>query len=175
MIPTLKSEDYSTRYLRVGCLINGVRTHFPLILVNNVFRLYCSILLALWANVNTSMTYKKFNNFCRSLPATSYVVQWGGSHVWKVGGKVFAIGGWGNADKPAFTFKTTEADFYFLSDEPGYRPAPYLASRGMKWIQQSDVSDTEDDELMSYIKESHQIVSLGLSKKKQKELGLNQN
>ncbi|MCR6659935.1 MAG: hypothetical protein NVV72_11555 [Asticcacaulis sp.] len=22
------------------------------------------------------------------------VVQWGGAHVWKVGGKVFAIGGW---------------------------------------------------------------------------------
>src|SRR5690606_27443387 len=39
------------------------------------------------------MTYPEFNDFCRSLPATTYVVQWGGSHVWKVGGKVFAIGG----------------------------------------------------------------------------------
>ncbi len=28
-----------------------------------------------------------------SLPATPHVVQWGGSDVWKVGGKVFAIGG----------------------------------------------------------------------------------
>ena len=40
------------------------------------------------------MTYEEFNLFCRSLPATSHVVQWGGAHVWKVGGKVFAIGGW---------------------------------------------------------------------------------
>ena len=32
--------------------------------------------------------------FCAALPATSHVVQWGGSHVWKVGGKLFAIGGW---------------------------------------------------------------------------------
>ena len=38
------------------------------------------------------MTFEEFNAFCRSLPATTYVVQWGGSHVWKVGGKVFAIG-----------------------------------------------------------------------------------
>ncbi|WP_339832848.1 hypothetical protein [uncultured Parvibaculum sp.] len=40
------------------------------------------------------MTYREFNAFCASLPATTYVVQWGGAHVWKVGGKVFAIGGW---------------------------------------------------------------------------------
>ena len=40
------------------------------------------------------MTYDEFNAFCRALPATSYVMQWRGSHVWKVGGKVFAIGGW---------------------------------------------------------------------------------
>lgn len=121
------------------------------------------------------MTYEKFNEFCRSLPATTYVVQWGGSHVWKVGGKVFAIGGWEKSGRPAFTFKTSELDFHFLSEQPGYRPAPYLASRGMKWIQQYDVSGPDDDELTYYLKESHRIVSLGLTKKKQKELGLNQD
>ncbi|MEE9338815.1 MAG: MmcQ/YjbR family DNA-binding protein [Methylococcaceae bacterium] len=113
--------------------------------------------------------------YCRSLPAVSYVIQWGGSHVWKVGGKVFAIGGRENADKPAFTFKTSESGFLFLSDEPGYRPAPYFASRGMMWIQQYDAPGVEDNELIYYLKESYHIVSLGLTKKKQKELSLNQN
>jgi predicted DNA-binding protein (MmcQ/YjbR family) len=121
------------------------------------------------------MTYEEFNELCRSLAATSYVIQWGGSHVWKVGEKVFAIGGWEKAGNPAFTFKTSELNFYFLSDQPGYRPAPYFASRGMKWIQQYDVPGTEDDELIYYLTESHRIVSLGLTKKKQKELGLNQD
>jgi len=121
------------------------------------------------------MTYDEFNELCGSLPATSYVMQWGDSHVWKVGGKVFAIGGLGEAGKPAFTFKTSEADFYFLSDEPGYRPAPYLASRGLKWIQQYDVPDTEDEELVYYLQESHRLVSLGLTRKLQKQLGLNQD
>ncbi|MEM9090638.1 MAG: MmcQ/YjbR family DNA-binding protein [Cyanobacteria bacterium P01_F01_bin.53] len=120
------------------------------------------------------MTYEEFNEFCGALPATSYVMQWGGSHVWKVGGKVFAIGGWGEPDKPAFTFKVSELDFYCLGEQPGYRPAPYMASRGMKWIQQYDLSITEDDDLKGHLKESHRIVSLGLTKKKQKELGLNQ-
>ena len=121
------------------------------------------------------MTYDEYNDFCRALPATTYVVQWGGSHVWKVGGKVFAIGGWGQGDKPAFTFKTSELNFHYLADKPGYKPAPYLASRGMKWIQQYDAPDSEDDELRYYLEESHRIVSLGLSKKKQQELGLNQD
>lgn len=119
------------------------------------------------------MTYETFNDFCRSLTAVSYVIQWGDSHVWKVGGKVFAIGGWEFKEQPAFTFKVSESDFYFLSDQPGYRPAPYFASRGMKWIQQYDVAN--EGELKSYLRGSHQIVSLGLTKKKQKELGLNQN
>lgn len=95
--------------------------------------------------------------------------------MWKVGGKVFAIGGWEYAETPAFTFKASKSDFLFLSEEPGYRPAPYFASRGMAWIQQYDAQGSLDDELLYYLKESHHIVSLGLTKKKQKELGLNQN
>nr|WP_225445278.1 MmcQ/YjbR family DNA-binding protein [Photobacterium arenosum] len=109
------------------------------------------------------------------MPATTYVVQWGGAHVWKVGGKVFAIGGWGEPGEPAYTFKASELNFNILKDEPGFRPAPYLASRGMKWIQQVDTVKTKDEALRYYLKESYRIVSLGLSKKKQKELGLNQD
>lgn len=119
------------------------------------------------------MTFDEYNNFCRSLSATSYVVQWGGSHVWKVGGKVFAIGGWGKSDKPAFTFKVSELNFEVLRDQAGFRPAPYLASRGMKWIQQYDAPKNTDEQLKYYLTESHRIVSLGLTKKLQRELGLN--
>lgn len=121
------------------------------------------------------MTYDKFNDFCQSLSATTHVVQWGGSHVWKVGGKVFAIGGWEKSGQPAFTFKTSELNYEVLKDQPGFRPAPYLASRGMKWIQQYSSGPDLDEELEYYLAESHRIVSLGLSKKAQKELGLNQN
>ncbi len=118
------------------------------------------------------MTYDEYNQFCDALPATTHVVQWGGAHVWKVGGKVFAIGGWSKAGKPAFSFKVSDLHYDILQEEPGYRPAPYLASRGMKWIQQYDVPPGRDEELRYYLKESHRIVSLGLTKKKQKELGL---
>jgi len=121
------------------------------------------------------LTYEEYNTFCKSLPASTYVMQWGGSHVWKVGGKVFAIGGWNKQDGPAFTFKTSDLNFDVLKEQPGFRPAPYLASRGMKWIQQTDTSDKKKEtELKNYLIDSHRIVSLGLTKKLQKELNLNQ-
>ena len=117
------------------------------------------------------MTYDEFNEFCASLTATTYVVQWGGSHVWKVGGKVFAIGSW-HDDQPAYTFKVTPIAYEMLKDEPGLRPAPYLASRGMTWIQHYGRPGLKDRDLKDYIRESHRIVGDGLSKKRRSELGL---
>jgi len=119
------------------------------------------------------VTYDEFNAYCASLPATTHVVQWGGAQVWKVGGKLFAVGGWGD-DGPGFTFKTTEIGFEVMHEQPGLRPAPYLASRGMKWIQHYKDPGLSEAELKDAIAQSHRIVSLGLSKKKQRALGLNQ-
>jgi predicted DNA-binding protein (MmcQ/YjbR family) len=120
------------------------------------------------------MTYDQFNKFCRSLPAATYCVQWGGAHVWKVGGKIFSVGGWEKSGKPAFTFKTSDLHYEILKDQKSFRPAPYLASRGMKWIQQFNVAADSVEQLKYYVAQSHRLVSLGLTKKLQKELGLNQ-
>ncbi len=117
------------------------------------------------------MTYDEYNGFCRALPATTYVMQWGGAHVWKVGGKVFAIGGWADGEA-AYTFKVGDIAYEMMKDQPGLRPAPYLASRGMKWIQHYAEPGLVDTDLQDYLRESHRIVALGLSKKKQRELGL---
>jgi hypothetical protein len=63
------------------------------------------------------MTCEEFNAFCRSLPAPTYVLQWGGSYVWKVGGKVFAIGGWGD-EEASFTFRVSSAAYEMLKNCP---------------------------------------------------------
>lgn len=44
------------------------------------------------------MTCEEYNEFCGTLHVAIPVVQWGGSHVWNVGGKVFATGGWDNGE-----------------------------------------------------------------------------
>lgn len=117
------------------------------------------------------MTRDEFNAFCQSMKATSHVVQWGNADVWKVGGKVFAICGW-NDGNDAFTFKTGEIAFEVLGAEPGIRPAPYLASRGMKWLQVYEANALSDDTLKEHIVESYALVVAGMTKKKRAELGL---
>lgn len=120
------------------------------------------------------MNRDQYNAFCQSLPATTHVVQWGGSHVWKVGGKVFAIAGFDRGEHPHITFKVSPLAYEMLKDRKGLRPAPYLASRGMKWIQHYAKPGLSDKDLKGYLRESHRLVAGGLSKKKRAELGLHE-
>jgi predicted DNA-binding protein (MmcQ/YjbR family) len=119
------------------------------------------------------MTHAQFNKYCASLPHATHVVQWGGADVWKVGAKMFAIGS-PSASHLTFTFKTSAEGYAILIQQPGFRPAPYLASRGMSWVQRHAPGDLKARALRDLLLESHRIVSLGLTKKLQKELGLNQ-
>jgi predicted DNA-binding protein (MmcQ/YjbR family) len=124
---------------------------------------------------DSRMTLDDYNAFCASLPATSHVVQWGASHVWKVGDKVFAIASqWetGPDGPPHVTFKTSEMSFDLLKEADGCRPAPYLASRGMKWIQRTGAETLDDAALRDYLAESHRLVAAGLSRKKREAFGL---
>ncbi len=117
------------------------------------------------------MTRDEFNTFCGSLRATSHVVQWGNADVWKVGDKVFAICGW-NDGADAFTFKAGEIAYEVLRNEPGIRPAPYLASRGMKWLQVYEERGMSDASLKEHLTMSYEMVVAKLTKKKRAELGV---
>ncbi len=117
------------------------------------------------------MTRDELNLFCASLPHATHVVQWGNSDVYKVGGKLFAVIGMGG-DGNAITFKASEMAFEILSDSPGLRPAPYMASRGLKWIQNYAEPGLPDDSLRDHIRASFDMVVAGLTRKKRAELGL---
>ncbi len=117
------------------------------------------------------MTRDGFNAFCAGMAGTSHVVQWGNADVWKVGGKVFAICGW-NEGRDAFTFKAGDIAFEVLSEAPGIRPAPYLASRGLKWLQVHEPEALPEEELKEHIRASYRMVAGGLSRRKRAELGL---
>ncbi len=120
------------------------------------------------------MTLDEYNTFCASLPHAHHVVQWGGAHVWKVASKVFAIGGWDDGSELSVTFKCSPMSFEMLKSEPGLRPAPYLASRGMLWIQRTGEESMDDAALKDYLRESHRLAAMNLPKRVQAELGLRQ-
>lgn len=92
--------------------------------------------------------------------------------MWKVGGKVFAIAGWSDGAEPHIVFKTSDLAFDILREQKGLRPAPYLAPRGGKWIQMHEVGALSDDDLFAYLKESHYLIALKLTKKLRASLNL---
>jgi len=107
----------------------------------------------------------EFNAFCGALPAATFVEQWGGAQVWKVGGKVFAIAWFEPGRQPEITFKVSEIGWEVLREAPGCRPAPYMASRGLKWIQSFDRPGLKKAELKGYLKASYQMVRDALPKR----------
>lgn len=117
------------------------------------------------------MNIQEFNKFCTKLPATTHVIQWGESHVWKVCDKVFAIGGQ-DEDEYWYTFKVSPWAFEVLQEQPGLRPAPYLASRGLSWIQHYSKPGLSDKQLKDYFRQSYELVLKGVTKKKRIEQGL---
>ncbi len=117
------------------------------------------------------MTRDELIRFCAALPHASHVVQWGDADVYKIGGKVFAIVGMAGTDATV-TFKTSHLAYEILADSPGLRPAPYMASRGLKWIQHYGLPGLPDDSLRAHIRASYDLVASGLTQKKRAELGL---
>jgi predicted DNA-binding protein (MmcQ/YjbR family) len=50
------------------------------------------------------------------------------------------------------------------------RPAPYLASRGLSWIQRVDARSLSDDDLKKYLGRSYAMVLAALPKRTQAAL-----
>lgn len=116
------------------------------------------------------MTRAEFNAFCAGFPGAHHVVQWGGADVWKVGPKVFAICGW-NDGADAFTFKVSDLAWEVLQDQPGIRPAPYMASRGLKWLQVFGAPGLSDEALRAHVGMSYDMVVRKLTRAQRAELG----
>lgn len=109
---------------------------------------------------------------CAGLTAATHVVQWGHHDVWKVGGKVFAIAGTADDGHFSVSFKVSDMGFEGLRDHPDCRPAPYLASRGMKWIQYYRGDEMSAEELHDLIAASYDMIAAALPKKTRADLGL---
>lgn len=114
------------------------------------------------------MQTSEFDLVCSRMNAASLVIQWKGSHVWKVGGKMFAVA-WGRAPVFACSVKASEMARLAYAGQPGIIPAPYLARAG--WLHITDGA-LPDSDIADMIRVSHHLVVAGLSKTLRGELGL---
>lgn len=100
-----------------------------------------------------------------ALPAATKVVQWGGSDVYKVGGKVFAICGL----RGGLSFKVSEIGFEVLTNGGPARQAPYLHKGS--WVI-VDLDGAPGDDMADWLTTSHSLVSAKLTRTLKRELGL---
>ena len=101
-----------------------------------------------------------------ALPAVTHVVQWGGSDVYKVGGKVFAICGLPGG----LSFKVSPIGFEVLTDAggPGLQ-ARYLAKG--HWVNVG-LDDMTHSNASSWLEAAYGLVAAKLTRKLRTELGL---
>ena len=117
------------------------------------------------------MKRKEFDSYCGALKGATHVVQWGGSSVWKIGGKIFAVcSSWGDGGHDKISFKCSDLGYDILKDQPGLVPAPYLARA--KWIQVAEPGAMPDDDLRSQIEAAYRIVAGKLTRAARRDLGL---
>jgi len=116
------------------------------------------------------MTPKAFETRCLRLPAVTKVVQWEGTSVFKVGGKMFALGGGFAAGSGGYMLKVSNMAYAMLIEHGLARPAPYLARA--KWVQFVGNSALSDAELTTYLAQEHALIVAKLTRKSRKALGL---
>ena len=104
---------------------------------------------------------------CLDLPGATESVQWRGTRVFKVGGKMFACSGI-EADG-RYSMKAGQSRFLELTDQPGIAPAPYLARA--HWVQiDPTVCRLPPTEIKGLVLQSYDLVFSRLPKKKQREI-----
>ena len=117
------------------------------------------------------MKFEAFEAFCLSLPAAVLSVQWGDNHVFKVGGKMFAVAGpIGSGGVGGYTFKASDMAYELLIEQQIARPAPYLARA--KWVQLLARDSLPDKDLQAYLRQAHALVTAKLTRTNRKSLGL---
>ena len=109
-----------------------------------------------------------FDKFCAKLPGSHMVVQWGGSHVHKVGPKMFAVGG-GFSGEDAYVFKAMPLAFQVLREQELATRAPYLPRGNWLRVEGGAMSGKE---LFAHIEQSYRMIAATLTKAEKARLGL---
>jgi predicted DNA-binding protein (MmcQ/YjbR family) len=118
------------------------------------------------------MKIARYDAVCGALPGATRVVQWGGMHVWKVGGKMFSVADGTVKGDVTPWFKASDSARPMLLESRDVIPAPYLARAG--WVALADTKAMTDRDLAAYLKEAHRVIAARLPKKQREALGFMQ-
>jgi predicted DNA-binding protein (MmcQ/YjbR family) len=101
-----------------------------------------------------------------ALPGVTMNTGWETHQIYKVGGKMFAIGG----GTGGVSLKASEVGFVALTESGLAIPAPYMAR--MKWVFFEDLAALGDEDVKGWLEVAYREIAGKLPKKTQKALGL---
>lgn len=109
------------------------------------------------------MTPARLSRLCLALPGAEEVVQWGGVHVFKVGGRMFATLSPEGGALRRVAFKASAESFHLLPAAGRFIPAPYLAR--VQWVATDDLAALTDQEWRGYLERAWRLVVVRLPKR----------
>ena len=112
------------------------------------------------------MSPEAFEAACLALPAATLSIQWGDEHVFKVGGRMFAVAGTAGG----CSLKVTDIAYEALTETGRAKPAPYLARA--KWVWFEDLAEVDAEEMSGWLATAHSLIAAKLTRKQRAELGL---
>jgi predicted DNA-binding protein (MmcQ/YjbR family) len=104
---------------------------------------------------------------CMSLPHATENVAWEEHLVFKIGGKMFAVGSL-NPAHDTLSLKADAEEFGELTALPGVIPAPYMARN--QWVQLQSLEALPRAEVKRLISKSYELIKAKLPKKVQMSL-----
>lgn len=112
------------------------------------------------------MSPEAFDRAARALPGATMTVQWGDDHVYKVGGKMFAVTG----PSRHLSSKVSDIAFEALIESGQATAAPYLARA--KWVRFERLADLDEAEATALLARAHALVAAKLTRAARREIGL---
>lgn len=110
------------------------------------------------------MNVDALRQYCLSFPNANENLQWGDDLCFKVGGKIFTVVSLGGVPQ-SMSVKCTPEQFSELIEQEGIKPAPYVGR--YKWVLLESLDVLRDSEIKDLIRQSYEMVSAKLPKRKQ--------
>jgi predicted DNA-binding protein (MmcQ/YjbR family) len=111
------------------------------------------------------MNVESLRKYCLAFPQATENLQWGEDLCFKVGGKIFTVVSLGGVPQ-SMSLKCTPENFDELVEQEGIKPAPYVGR--YKWVLLESLDVLRDAEIKELIRQSYEMVSAKLPKRKTK-------
>jgi predicted DNA-binding protein (MmcQ/YjbR family) len=115
------------------------------------------------------MDITDLQKLCKKLKATTEDIKWGHDLCFCIGEKMYLVAGLDEHPTSA-SFKVSDEEFEDMCQRDGFIPAPYMAKN--KWVKVDDINRMSKKEWEYYATQAYDLVKTKLTKKLQKELGL---